>query len=167
MKQKVIIAIIALLVIAGGIYVYTQQDDNSVESNNNQTNDLPQEGDIVGDVPQDPEEDPLTPTSDTIAVSTQIAGDSVTIDNAYFSKPGFISIHEVTSKGMAGNVIGTSGYLTVGPKQDLEITATLTPGAKYIAMLRADNGDKKFNAQQDEAITSNDAPIMTMFSVSQ
>lgn len=167
MKQKIIIAVITILVIAAGIYVYIQQDDNQVANNNIPSNGVPQEGDVVGEVPGDPEEDPQTPTSDTIAVSTQLAGSTVTVDNVYLSKAGFITIHEVTSKGMAGNIVGTSGYLGIGAKQDLTITATITSGAKYIAMVRADNGDKKFNAQQDEAIMNSDAPVMTMFSVSQ
>lgn len=169
MKQKIIIAIVAIIVIAGGIYLYMHNKNSSnVANNTNQQNNEPQEGDVVGnEVPGDPEEDPQTPTSDTIAVSTQAPGSSVTIDNVFLSKAGFITIHEVDAKGMAGTIVGTSGLLSVGAKQDLEVVATLKPGAKYIAMVRADNGDKKFNAAQDTAITNNGVPVMIMFSVSQ
>ncbi len=167
MKQKMIIVIIVILIIIAGIYIYTKNNATDYDANTNQTNNVSQDSDTTNDVPSDPQDDPQTPTSDTIAVSTQIPGNAVTIDNAFLSKPGFITIHEVTNQGATGKIIGTSGYLSVGPKQDLEITAKLVPGAKYIAMIHADNGDKKFNEAQDSAITSNNAPVMTMFSVSQ
>ncbi|HEX3095628.1 MAG TPA: hypothetical protein VHQ20_00730, partial [Patescibacteria group bacterium] len=73
----------------------------------------------------------------------------------------------VDAKGEPAAIVATSGYLTVGAKQDLEINYTVKPGAKYIAMLHEDNGDKKFNAATDKAVTVNNLPVMTMFSVSQ
>jgi hypothetical protein len=168
MNQKIIIAVVAAVVLIGGVYLYTNNrkavapETNTNVAINPETN-LPE-----GDVPNDsPESNPTIPTTDTIAVSTQLAGDSVTIDNVFLSQPGFITIHEVTSKGQAGNIIGTSGLLGVGPKQDLDIRAMLNAGAKYIAMVRVDNGDKKFNAQQDVAVVKDGAPLMIMFSVSQ
>ena len=169
MKQKVIIAIVVVLIVGAGIYFYTQSKNSSDVANttNTQSNE-PQEGDVVGnEVPGDPDEDPQTPTTDTIAVSTQTPGDSVTIDNVFLSKAGFITIHETDAKGMAGTIVGTSGLLSVGAKQDLEVATVLKPGAKYIAMVRADNGDKKFNANQDAAILNNGVAVMIMFSVSQ
>lgn len=168
MKQKVIIAIIAMLVIVAAVFVYTHKRNNQVTNitETNQNNE-PQEGDIVGDIPGDPKEDPLTPTSDTIAVSTQVPGNSVTIDNVYLSKPGFIDIHESTSNGQPGKSVGVSGYLGVGAKQDLEITATLAPGGKYFAVVHVDNGDKKYTYPTDAAAMSNGLPVQTMFSVSQ
>lgn len=169
MKQKIIIALGIALVVGLGIYVYTQNRNNADTTNNlNMQNNEPQEGDVVGnEVPSDPDEDPQTPTSDTIAVSTQTPGDSVTIDNVFLSKAGFITIHETDAKGMAGTIVGTSGLLSVGAKQDLQVAAVLKSGAKYIAMVRADNGDKKFNANQDAAILNNGVAVMIMFSVSQ
>ena len=166
MKQKVIIAIIAAVIIAGGIYLYVK-DRKAVAPVIDETAQSSEElapGDVPGDTP---ESNPTVPTSDTIAVSTQIPGDSVTIDNVFLSKPGFVTIHEVTTKGQAGNIVGTSGLLGVGAKQDLEVRAAIKPGAKYIAMVRMDNGDKKFNAQQDEAVMKNNTALMIMFSVSQ
>lgn len=167
MKQKIIIAIVAVLVILAGIYIYTQQDDSQTADNNNQTNDMPQEGDIVGEVPGDPDEDPQTPTSDTIAVSTQIAGDSVIIDNVFLSKPGFIDIHEATSAGQPGKSVGVSGYLGTGAKQDLTINAQIVAGAKYFAVVHVDDGDKKYNFPSDAAATKNGLPVQVLFSVSQ
>lgn len=169
MKQKLIITIIALVIIVGTIVWYTSShkavapETAPGTSQNSGSND-----EVTGDVPGDsPENNPTIPTSATIAASTQVPGDSVTIDNAFLEKPGFISIHEVTSTGQAGVVIGSSNYLSVGPKQDLEVKAPIKAGAKYIAMLRTDNGDKKFNAATDEPVLNNNIVLMTMFSVSQ
>lgn len=166
MKQNVIIAIIVVLVVAAGIFVYTQRGD-SEENNTNQTNNMPQEGDIVGEVPGDPDEDPQTPTTDTIAVSTQIAGSTVTIDNVFLSKPGFIDIHEATSTGELGKSVGVSGYLGVGAKQDLTINATIVAGAKYFAVVHVDDGNKIYNSPGDAAATMNGLPVQALFSVSQ
>lgn len=119
---------------------------------------------VNGDVQNDTTtENPTIPTSDTIAVSTQVAGDSITIDNAFLEKAGFISIHEVDAKGNAGAVVGVTNLLGVGAKQDLEIKAPVKAGAKYIAMLRMDDGDKKFDVK-DLAVTKNKIAVMTMFS---
>ncbi len=172
MKQNHIIALIAgVIIIGGGLLYWNSREAAAPETNTqNQTaeeqaaNDANFQGDVPGDAP---ETNPTIPTSDTIAVSTQIAGSSVTVDNVFLSKPGFVSIHEVNSKGQPGNIIGTSGLLGTGPRQDLEINAAIVPGAKYIAMVRMDNGDKKFNAQQDEAVLKDGTPLMIMFSVSQ
>ena len=169
MKQKYVIAIIALIVIAGGVYWYISQNKAVAPETNTGTEqtDNP-DANFIGDVPGDsPDNNPTIPTADTVAVSTQVTGSSVTIDNAFLEKPGFISIHEVDSKGKAGAIIGTSGLLGIGAKQDLEVKATLKAGSKYIAMLRVDDGDKKFDTAKDVAVMKNGIAVMTMFSVSQ
>jgi hypothetical protein len=168
MKQKVIIGVVAAIVVLAGLYLYMQNKNDAANSNNtNQNANTPQEGDVVGDVPGDPEEDPQTPTTDTIAVSTQIAGSSVTIDNVYLSKPGFIDIHEATSNGQPGKSVGVSGYLGVGAKQDLEISAPIVAGMKYFAVVHVDDGDKKYDYPSDAAAMKDGLPVQAMFSVSQ
>lgn len=168
MKQKILIAVIAVIVIVGGAYWYMSRNKVSAPETNSNTNQNSTEGEFTGDVPNDSTtENPTIPTSDTIAVSTQIAGDSVTVDNAFLEKAGYISIHEVDAKGKAGAVIGVSGLLGTGAKQDLEIKAPIKSGSKYMAILRADNGDKKFDVTKDLAVVKGSGNVMTMFSVSQ
>ncbi len=169
MKQKYIIAVITLIVIAGGVYWYISQNKAvAPEMNTNSEQTDNPDANYVGDVPGDsPDNNPTIPTADTVAVSTQVAGNYVTVDNAFLEKPGFISIHEVDSKGKAGAVVGTSGLLGIGAKQDLEVKATLKAGSKYIAMLRVDDGDKKFDAAKDASVLKDGIAVMTMFSVSQ
>lgn len=167
MKQKIIIGIVVAIVVLGGLYLYMQNNDDATNQNTNQNANDPQEGDVVGDVPGDPDEDPQTPTTDTIAVSTQIAGDSVTIDNVFLSKPGYIDIHEATSNGQPGKSVGVSGYLEVGAKQDLEVRAPIVGGAKYFAVVHVDDGDKKYDYPADAAAMRDGLPVQVMFSVSQ
>lgn len=168
MKQKVIIAVVVIALIAVGIYAYTRSGKDNTVNDDNQTNNanMSNEDDIIGEVPGDPDEDPQTPTSDTIAVSTQLAGEYVTIDNAFLSKPGFIVILEAGANGQPGKAIGSSGYLSVGAKQDLEVPAKIAAGGKYYAAVYADNGDKKYTTV-DTAASKDNLPIQTMFSVSQ
>lgn len=167
MKQKHwIMLIIIAIIIGAGLFVYIQKNYGP-ESDDLTVNDTNQITEPIGDVPNDANTPNPAPTTDTVAVSTQLAGDSVTIDNVFLSKAGFITIHEVDAKGKAGKIIGTSGLLSTGGKQDLEIKAMLVAGSKYIAMLREDNGDKKFTDSLDKAVTNKGIPVMTMFSVSQ
>lgn len=168
MKQKVIIAIVAIVVIAGAAYWYVSNNKAvAPETNSNvaqNSDDQLPPGDVPGDKP---ESNPTVPTSDTIAVSTQIPGDSVTIDNVYLSKPGFVDIHESTSNGQPGKSVGVSGLLGVGAKQDLEINAPIVAGKKYFAVVHYDNGDKKYSYPADAAATKDGLPVQAMFSVSQ
>ncbi len=170
MKQKVIIAIVAVIIILGAVIWYVSAQKAIAPEMNNETSqsantntELPP-GDVPGDAP---ETNPTIPTSDTIAVSTQIPGDSVTIDNVFLSKPGFIDIHESTSNGQPGKSIGASGLLGVGAKQDLEINAPIKPGAKYFAVIHVDNGDKKYTYPADAIAMKDGLPLQIMFSVSQ
>ncbi len=168
MKQKYLIIAVAAIVILGGLYLYMRNHKAAAPENTNQTSSTNSNtNEFTGDVPNDKPDNSGQPTSATVAVSEQTPGSSITIDNAFLEKPGFIAIHEVDSKGQPGKIIGASGYLTVGPKQDLEINVPIVAGGKYIAMLHEDNGDKKFNAATDMPVKSNNIPIMTMFSVSQ
>lgn len=168
MKQKVIIAVIAIIVILGGIYYFMSQNKvTAPETNTNTSTGSTQDENNPNFSGDANETVPTTTSTDTIAVSTQVSGDSVIVDSAYLEKAGYISIQEVDSKGKAGAVIGVSGLLTAGAKQDLEINATLKSGAKYMAVLRTDDGDKKFDALKDLAVKKDNIDLMTMFSVSQ
>ena len=170
MKQNVIIGIVVAIVLIGGVAWYVTQNKAiapEMTNNSNQQADDQADEEFVGDVPNDPVDTAHVPSSATVAVSTQIPGDAVTVDNAFLEKPGFVVIHEANASGQPGNVIGSSGLLTAGAKQDLEITANVKPGGKYIAMLYTDNGDKKFTVTADSPVRIKDIPLMTMFSVSQ
>ncbi len=170
MKQNVIIGIVVAVVVAGGVIWYFNQNKAEAPATVEQTNnaDMNQdEEEFVGDVPGDAPDAASVPSSATVAVSTQVPGDSVTIDNVFLEKAGFVAIHEVDASGKPGAVIGSSGLLSAGAKQDLEIRAAIKPGGKYLAMLHSDDGDKKFNATADVPVLNNNIAVMTMFSVSQ
>ena len=171
MKQNIIIAIVVAVILAGITFWFVGRNQATAPEVTNTPESAiiegEQEDEFVGDVPGDQPDPSTIPSTATVAVSTQVPGDSVTIDNVFLEKPGFVVIHESTASGQAGKIIGTSGLLGTGARQDLEISAMLKPGAKYFAMLHEDNGDKVFKADTDKAITNNNIVVMTMFSVSQ
>jgi hypothetical protein len=175
MKQNIVIGIVAALVIIGGIIWYMNQNKAAAPTVNDNTNAISEEeekmveedADYVGDVPGDAPTNTNVPTSATVAVSTQLPGNSVTIDNVFLDKAGFVAIREVDAKGQPTAIIGSSALLGTGARQDLEITAPIKAGGKYIAMLYTDNGDKKFNSTSDTVVLNKNVPIMMMFSVSQ
>lgn len=108
----------------------------------------------------------LPPTKNSLLVSTQIAGEYVTIDNIYLEEPAFVVVHRANGNN-PGEIIGNSGLIGVGSGQDIEISANIEAGKNYYAMLHKDNGDKKFNASTDEPLVGADGkPIMAMFQVS-
>lgn len=170
MKQKIywVIGIVAVLVIL--LFIYKTKSSSTPETTKQDTTPITNSDTTNNnsdtDIPKDPDNDPQTPTSETIAVSTQLPGSSITVDNAYLSQPGFIEIREATSNGAPGKSVGSSGYLTTGPKQDLIVNAKVDTSHKYYAIIVVDNGDKKFGSTDTPAL-KNGLPVQTLFSVSQ
>ncbi len=101
----------------------------------------------------------------TLTVSDQRAGSTVTIDTVSLQKPGFVVIRADTS-GRPGKILASSNLVSPGTKEDLVIGFRPTAGTSYYAVLYSDDGDKKFNETKDEAINTAQAiPVMAQFSV--
>lgn len=167
MKNKYL-AIIVIVVLAALLVWWFLTSGNEATAPT-QTND----NQAVEELPQDDPTQPIPegsatnqlPNTDGLAVLAQQAGNYVTVDNYVLSKAGFIVIHSANADGSAGAVVGQSGALNAGRGQDLEINAKIEAGKTYVAMLHYDNGDRKFNAAQDAAATSEGGAIMTSFKV--
>lgn len=167
MKNKQV-AIIVLLVLLGVVTWWFMAKNNEVnevaESNTQQTTDELPTDDPTQPIPEGSATNQLPANTDAIAALDQVAGTSVTIDNYVISQPGYIVIHEVASNGSAGAIIGQSGLLAAGRGQDLEVRANISANKSYIAMLHYDNGDKKFNASQDQPAMNGSNMITAKFS---
>lgn len=160
---------IIILVILGGVllwwFLFTGNEATAPTEDTNQ--------EIPEILPQDDPNQPIPagsatnqlPNTDGLAVLAQRAGNYVTVDNYVLSQAGFIVIHSTNADGSAGAIVGQSGLLNAGRGQDLEINVNIAAGKNYIAMLHYDNGDRKFNASQDAAATSEGKAIMTTFRV--
>lgn len=169
MKKKQI-WIIILVVIAGLLVWWLFFTGNEAtaptdeQANSEITEPLPGD-DPNQEIPEGSATNQLPANGDALAVLAQQAGAYVTVDNYVLSKAGYIVIHSVNSDGSAGPIIGQSGLLSAGRGQDLEINATIQAGRSYVAMLHYDNGDKKFDANQDAAALDEGKPIMITFKV--
>lgn len=169
MKKKQIWIIIGI-VIAGLLiwwlfFTGNQATAPSDGQNTSQTEQPLPGDDPTQEIPEGSATNQLPGNTDALAVLAQQAGDYITIDNYVLSKAGYIVVHSVNSDGSAGTIIGQSGLLNAGRGQDLEINVDVAAGKSYIAMLHYDNGDKKFDANQDAAALNEGKPIMTTFKV--
>jgi hypothetical protein len=108
----------------------------------------------------------LTKT-DTIIVSNHNAVSVATIDNLNLSEPSFIVIHILDQNNLPVKIIGTSGLLSKGIKQDLQIKLSekLISSNQYTASIYLDDGDKIFNNTKDQVIISNNKPVQALFKV--
>jgi hypothetical protein len=166
MRQKIVIGLIVLAVVIAAYFIITSSKRASENTQNTEQN--PENSKEDSQLPGDPTTSNTLDTSkDSIAVSTQLAGKSMTVDNAILTSAGFIVIHKIDiESGKIGEIIAQSNYLTAGQKQDLEITANLVSGSSYMAELHADtDGDKKFDSAKDMKVKINNLPVMAMFSV--
>ena len=97
-------------------------------------------------------------------VSDQANGStSVTIDNLNISKPSFIVVIVPGTNGKADQVVGVSGLLSAGVKQDLEFNlkagSKLNSSTEYTALIYTDDGDKKFDITKDTKVTGPNSSI--------
>ncbi len=104
-----------------------------------------------------------------LAISTQISGNSVNIDNFYLEKPGFIVISSSTADGKPGSIIAQSSWLNSGSGQDLEFPVKLQAGRTYFASLYLDsNNNKKFDPTNnlDKPVAQDGKTLYYKFNVS-
>lgn len=111
-----------------------------------------------------PGEDAKPIQKNRLIMSPQRPGNSVIIDEVGLQNPGYVVIHE-DNNGEPGKVLGRSGLLSAGDKQDLVIRVGLAPNKSYVAVLHDDDGNKTFDVLKDLPIMSAQAaPVMVQFS---
>ncbi len=168
MKQKYILAgiIVLAIVLFGWWWLGRSNEATAPETSTPMNQD---QNEATDNVPEPGEDgtatNQLPTTNDAVAVSDQVSGTSITIDNYVLNKAGFIEIHEVTSENSPGAIVGASGYLIAGRGQDLEVNAKVVAGREYMAMIHIDDGDKKFNATKDLPALSGGNTIISTFKI--
>lgn len=109
--------------------------------------------------------DPQPRLQNIVSLSGQKAGSSVTVDQVNLQKPGYVVIHEAAN-GRPGKIVASSGLIPAGSRQDLVIRLSTKADSSYIAVLHADDGDKKFDGTKDTPILNAQAqPVMAEFVV--
>lgn len=116
--------------------------------------------------PDTTEGDASLPTSaaEGISISTQLAGGTVTVQSVDLLADGWIVVHEMRD-GVVANALGAIRR-DAGSYTDIAVPllrATM-PGATYLVVLYADNGDRVFDLQTDTPLTgASGAPLMVSF----
>lgn len=169
MKQKNLLIALAVVIILAGLWWWLGQGEKVAAPEETNSTPNADQNEATDNVPEPGTDgtatNQLPTTNDAVAVSDQASGTSVTIDNYVLNKAGFIVIHEVTSENSPGTIVGQSGFLKEGRGQDLEVNAKVSAGKEYMAMIHVDNGDKKFNANQDSPAMSGGNTIITTFKI--
>ncbi len=161
MKQKHLVLVAAVIVIAIAGYFYINRDNEGATTDDaNENINVPATEGMENNIPTNENSNTAgnVPSTGTIIVSDQTNNSTtVTIDNLNTSKPGFVAISIKGPSGETNQIIGTSGYLTAGAKQDLEIKlragSLIDSSIDYVALVYEDDGDKKFDPQKDKIVT--------------
>lgn len=91
-------------------------------------------------------------TGKTIAVSSQPAGNTVTVQSAVLSKDGWVAVRENIG-GEMGSVLGAAWFPKgTATNVTIELLRNTAPGKTYFVTIFTDNGDKKFSSKTDTLI---------------
>jgi len=161
MNTKAIVGVIvAVLVLAGGVYYMWSQNSNG----NGMPNMSPEEMSSMG-MPGSGSSSMLA-EKNAVIISSQLPGTSIT-GTAVLEAPGYLTIHE-NSAGQAGAVLGSSMLLQAGENSNVKVTLSrpMKDGEVLYAMLHADDGDGVFGSGDTLVESSLGGPIMGTFEVS-
>lgn len=95
--------------------------------------------------------------ADAVNAINQPPGESVIVDLAVFSQPGYVVIHRENEEGKPGEVIGSSELLS-GENGSVEIALTeeVSAGDGLFAMLHTDDGDGEYGFPETDPPTTDD-----------
>lgn len=150
MSRNAIITVIVILLIIGGIWWWAG-NRNDIDINNDQ-NGTTTAGLRVGD--------------STLFVTDQEPGEDLNLNSIVLREGGYVAIHQ-DANGAPGNIIGTTEFLPEGEHENIDISLDREVGAgeTLYAMIHTDDGDQVFNADQDDPLMDNGAPVMVSFMI--
>lgn len=102
---------------------------------------------------------------DSISVTRQVPGDSVSVQSVSFARPGWVVVHEVGTDGELGNALGAKWFPAGEDQQGNVSLLRGTEGeATYTAVLYRDDGDRTFELDADNMITDESGdPVQAQF----
>jgi len=139
MNTKYIIALVAVVAVAAGAFLYYTPDNEPTDNSAGTTT-----------------SSGMRAEENAVVVNEQKPGNTVTGSVVYLSAPGFLVIHE-TFAGNAGAIIGASAPLPSGENKNVKVNLARASkdGEKLIAMLHNDvDGNGKFDAAIDTPVQS-------------
>ena len=145
--QKVILAIIAIVIVVGLVAYFTRSSSTVVTTTSTKTaqNTTPQPAAI--------------PTTNTLTLAENVSGSTAVVAHATLTQLAYIVIY---GKG-AGGIAQLGSSVVLGPGEYTNVRIPLSPAVKakdvIVAVLHADNGNGTFNADEDLSILENNAHI--------
>ncbi len=103
---------------------------------------------------------------DSFGIATQVPSNTILIDFALLSQPGYIAIFS-EEMGLLGELVGVTSLLYVGQSEQISIPLSIVtePDQTYIGVLYYDDGDGVFNKELDIMATDmSGLPMQQMFS---
>ena len=163
MQNKIILILFVtcLGVFAGGMTLLLKQDI-SIQTDDNSTGQENESGiTVISSTPISKIEntattsksDPEIVVNNVLYISKKLPGKMITVDLVLLEEDGFIIVYENTFEP-TGELLGESIYLPKGEYQKVPIVLSreVHSGESFDAMLHKDNGDRKFNIQDDEPV---------------
>lgn len=103
----------------------------------------------------------------TVEVDDQKVGSTVFLKSIKFENAGWVAIHD-NNEGVPGNILGAAWFPSGENSGLVELLRNTENGKTYFAMIRSDDGDKKFDNKIDVPITdASGAIIMAKFMTSE
>lgn len=152
MSSKIILIGLLVLILSGGVYVFTQNNSSTktgdVNINSNGSNSLG-----------------MRAKDNMVVVMEQKPGTTITASAIYLAKPGYLVIHDE-----GGKILGASSLLPAGESDTVVVRLNLMTkdGEEYQAMLHNElNGNTTFDEKTDLSVESRlGGPIMGTFVIS-
>lgn len=146
MNTRTIGIIILLIVLAGGAYLWSQQQPSAEQ--------------VAGVQPD--QTMGMRAEENMVVAMEQRPGASVLISQVYLAAPGYVVIHEE-----GGAILGSSALLSVGQNDNVQVTLNRTSkdGETLTAMLHVESdGNSSFSAAADVPVQSRlGGPLEGMF----
>ena len=151
-NNKIIIGIAIVVIIIAGLWFMTRQAAApSIEKSDTTMEDTSKDTGAI-DLNK-----VTSTTSDTesVAVSNQSAGETVTISSVTFTQPGWVAVRD-----SGGWTLGAKRF-DAGTYTDATVTLlrATTAGENYQALLYIDDGDKMFDLDKEILVTRSDGSI--------
>ncbi len=149
--QWVITAIVIIVLIIIGIFVFRGDSKSEITNEEN---------------PTEQTDSTSTKEVNRIVMSDQYPGNVVQLTSVQLAKDGWVVIH-ADKDGQPGDVIG-SAYFSAGINPGkITLSRSTVDGGVYYAMIHTDDGDKKFDPAKDLPLKdSKGSIIMKLFRAS-
>lgn len=102
---------------------------------------------------------PPSALTESVSVSNQSAGITVSVDSVTLAASSWVAIHE-NEGGQPGNILGAQRFDAGEHTGTVDLLRGTVPGGLYFAMIHRDNGDGAFSPASDVPVSGSDGNII-------